>query len=267
MKGKVVIITGASSGIGRALAYEYAHKGSQVVIAARNIDVLKNMEKEFGSDNCLAVACDVTDEQSCKAMVEQAVNRFGHIDVLINNAGISMRANFLECSIETLKRVMDVNFWGTVYCSKYALPYLLQVKGSIVGVVSIACFLGLPGRTAYSASKFAIRGFLDTLRVEYRKQGLHVLVAAPGFVASSVRENALLADGSTQGKSPRNEGKMMTAESCASHIYKAVKRRKRLLVLSFVNGKLAVFVSKWWPWFVDYCNYRTMKKEPDSPFK
>lgn len=267
MKGKVVIITGASSGIGRALAYEYAHKGSNVVMAARNITVLKEMEQELGPDKCLAIACDVTDEESCRLMIEQAFGHFGRIDVLINNAGISMRANFIECKTETLKRVMDVNYWGTVYCSKYALPYILKSHGSIVGVVSIAGFLGLPGRTAYSSSKFAIRGFMDTLRVEYRAQGLHVLVAAPGFVASSVRENALLGDGSQQGKSPRNEGKMMTAESCAAHIYKAVKRRKRLLVLSFWKGKMAVFVSKWWPSFVDFVNYRTMKKEPDSPFK
>lgn len=267
MKNQVAIITGASSGIGRALAYEYARNQWNVVMAARNYAALKEMETELGAENCLAVQCDVTLEADCKLLVDAAIQRFGRIDVLINNAGISMRAAFLECKTETLHRVMDVNFWGTVYCTKYALPHLLDVRGSVVGVLSIACYLGLPGRTAYSASKFAIRGFLDTLRVEYRKQGLHVLVAAPGFVASDIREHALLADGSPQGQSPRNEGRMMTAETCAHYIFKAVKRRKRTLVLSFVHGKLAVFLSKWWPSLVDFCNYRTMKKEPDSPFK
>jgi NAD(P)-dependent dehydrogenase (short-subunit alcohol dehydrogenase family) len=264
---QVVIITGASSGIGRALAYEYARKQWKVVMAARNYTALKEMEANIGSENCLPVPCDVTLESDCKRMVDAAIERFGRIDVLINNAGISMRAAFLECTTETLHRVMDVNFWGTVYCTKYALPHLLNVRGSVVGVLSIACYLGLPGRTAYSASKFAIRGFLDTLRVEYRKHGLHVLVAAPGFVASDIREHALLADGSPQGQSPRNEGRMMTAETCARYIFRAVKHRKRTLVLSFMHGKLAVFLSKWWPSLVDFCNYRTMKKEPDSPFK
>jgi short-subunit dehydrogenase len=162
---------------------------------------------------------------------------------------------------------MDVNFYGTVYCSKFALPYLLKTRGSLVGVISIAGFIGLPGRTGYSASKFAIRGFLDTVRIENMKKGLHVLVAAPGFTTSEVRKVALTNDGSQQGETPRNEGKMMTAEECAFHIVKAIEKRKRELILTFTEGKLTVFLGKFWPSLLDKLAYNHMAKEPNSPFK
>ena len=166
-----------------------------------------------------------------------------------------------------LRKVMDVNFWGTVYCSKYALPYLLESKGSLVGVISIAGFIGLPGRTGYAASKFAVRGFLNTVRIENMKKGLHVMVAAPGFTASNIRKTALNANGRQQGESPRNENKMMTAEKCAAIIVKGIRKRKREIIMTFVEGKLAVFLSKWLPGLVDRLSYSLMAKEPDSPFK
>jgi short-subunit dehydrogenase len=266
MQSKTVVITGASSGIGKALVYEFVSKGSKVVMAARRVELLQQIEKELGSENVLAVKADVSKEDDCRRLIESAVGKFGSIDVLINNAGISMRAILEECEVDVLRRVMDVNFWGTVYCTKYALPYLLKAQGSVVGVVSIAGYIGLPGRTAYSASKFAIRGFLDTLRVENRKKNLHVLIAAPGFVASEIREHALVKDGSEQKTSPKPEEDLMTAERCAYHIYRAVKKRKRVLILSFYTGVLAVFFSKWWPQLVDRANFNLMSKEPDSPF-
>ena len=166
-----------------------------------------------------------------------------------------------------LRKVVDVNFWGTVYCSKYALPYLLESKGSLVGVISIAGFIGLPGRTGYAASKFAVRGFLNTVRIENMKKGLHVMVAAPGFTASNIRKTALNANGRQQGESPRNENKMMTAEKCAAIIVKGIRKRKREIIMTFVEGKLAVFLSKWLPGLVDRLSYSLMAKEPDSPFK
>ena len=241
MRDKVVIITGASSGIGKALAYELAHQGAKVVLAARNIEELLH--------------------------IEQAYARFGRIDALINNAGISMRALLEDLEPAVLRKVMDVNFWGTVYCSKYALPYLLESKGSLVGVISIAGFIGLPGRTGYAASKFAVRGFLNTVRIENMKKGLHVMVAAPGFTASNIRKTALNANGRQQGESPRNENKMMTAEKCAAIIVKGIRKRKREIIMTFVEGKLAVFLSKWLPGLVDRLSYSLMAKEPDSPFK
>lgn len=267
MKNKVVIITGASSGIGKALAVEFASRGAKLVLGARRTDRLEELEKGLPGTEILSVKTDVSVEEDCRSLIEQAVSRFGRIDVLINNAGISMRANFEEMDLEVMHRVMDVNFYGTVYCTKFALPYLLQSKGSLVGVISIAGHVGLPGRTAYSASKFAVRGFLDTIRIENLKKGLHVLVAAPGFTASEVRKSALTASGEAQGETPRNEEKMMSAEECALHIANAVKKRKRQLILTFVEGKFTVFLGKFFPSLLDKLTYNHMAKEPDSPIK
>lgn len=269
MRGKVVIVTGASSGIGKALVYEFARCGAKIVMAARNMDELTRIGQELSAlgVEALPVQTDVTKEEDCKLLVERTIERFGKLDVLVNNAGISMRAMFDELDLEIIHRVMDVNFWGTVNCTRYAIPYLLETKGSLVGIISVAGFLGLPGRTGYSASKFAVRGFLNTLRVENLKRGLHVLVAAPGFTASNIRKTALTAHGGEQGESPRAEDKMMTAERCAEIIVNGIVRRKREIVMTLVEGKLSVFLSKWWPSLLDKLAYSHMAKEPDSPFK
>lgn len=267
MKNKVVVITGASSGIGRALAKEFAAKGARLSLGARRTELLEELKSELRESEILIHKTDVSQEDDCRLLIEETVKRFGQIDVLINNAGISMRALFEEVDLKVIRQLMDVNFYGTVYCSKYALPYLLQTKGSLVGVISIAGYVGLPGRTGYSASKFAIRGFLDTIRIENLKKGLHVLVAAPGFTASEVRKVALTNDGSQQGETPRNEDKMMSAEECALRIVKAVEKRKRELILTFVEGKLTVFLGKFFPSLLDKLTYNHMAKEPNSPFK
>lgn len=269
MEQKHVIITGASSGIGKALVYEYFKRGYQITMAARNSEAMEAIAQDLdpAQKTILLVKTDVTSEADCKNLIEKSLDRFGKIDVLINNAGISMRALFNEMHLDVMRKVMDVNFWGTVYCTKYALPSLLQTKGSLVGVISIAGYLGLPARSAYSASKYAIRGFLDTLRVENLKNGLHVLVAAPGFTASNVRLSALVADGTQQGETPRDEGKMMTAEEVALRIAKAVEKRKSELILTFVEGKLSVFLKKFFPRLLDKLAYNHMAKEPDSPLK
>lgn len=268
IKDKVVVITGASSGIGKALALEYAGSGAKVVIAARNEVRLKATEEmltKVGAE-VLAVKTDVSNEVDCKFLMQRTVDTFGRIDILINNAGISMRALFLQTDLTVIKKLMDINFWGTVYCSKYALPYLLESKGSLVGVSSIAGYKGLPGRTGYSASKFAMHGFLETLRIENLKTGLHVLIACPGFTASNIRNTALNEKGDTQGESPRDEGKMMSAEEVARHIAKAISKRKDRLTLTS-QGKLTVLLNKLFPKFLDKQVYNHMAKEPDSPFK
>src|SRR6266702_3222903 len=184
LNDKIVIITGASSGIGKSLATEFAKRGANLVLAARQFvtlcEITQNLEKEFNI-RAVAVQCDVTVEEDCDHLIKQAISAFGKIDVLVNNAGISMRALFKDADIKVLKSVMDVNFWGTVYCTKYALPEILKTKGSIVGVSSIAGYKGLPGRTGYSASKFAMNGFLDALRFENLKTGIHILTGCPGF--------------------------------------------------------------------------------------
>jgi short-subunit dehydrogenase len=177
-----------------------------------------------------------------------------------------MRALFIDTNLEVIRRLMDVNFWGTVYCTKYALPYLMQTKGSIVGVSSTAGFIGLPGRTGYSASKFAMQGFLEALRIENIKNGLHVLIAFPGFTSSNIRNTALNGDGSPQGESPRNEEKMMSAEKVAVIILNGIKRRQRNLILTF-EGKFLRQFNRVIPNLIDKSIYKVMSKEPDSPFK
>lgn len=267
LKDKVVIITGASSGIGLAAARAFAHKGAKVVMAARRLDKLLEIDKELSSiTEILSVKTDVSSESDCKNLIEQAIARFGRVDILVNNAGISMRAMFKDLDLSVIKRLMDVNFWGTVYCTKYALPHILKRHGSIVGVISIAGFKGLPARTGYSSSKFAIYGFLDTLRVEHLKDDLHVMIFAPGFTASNIREEALVSDGSRQGETPRDEASMMTADECARHLIKGIEKRKAQIVLTPV-GKLTVILNKFFPRLVDRLEYNYMKKEPDSPLK
>jgi short-subunit dehydrogenase len=267
VKNKVVVITGASSGIGRALAREFASRGSKLSLAARRTELLEELRAELPGTEILIQTTDVSNENDCRTLIEETIKRFGQIDVLINNAGISMRALFEEVDLKVIRQLMDVNFFGTVYCSKYALPHLLKSKGSLVGVISIAGYVGLPGRTGYSASKFAIRGFLDTLRIENLKKDLHVLVAAPGFTASEVRRVALTNDGSQQGETPRDESQMMSSEDCAHHIAVAIKKRKRELILTFTEGKLTVFLGKFFPALLDRLTYNHMAKEPNSPFQ
>ena len=268
MKDKVVIITGASSGIGKALAFEMAARGAKVVLAARSGDKLQEIESELRAlgASVISIPTDVSREEDCRKLVTDTVQYFGRIDILINNAGISMRALFEQSGLDVLRRLMEVNFWGTVYCTKFSLPYLLKSKGSVVGVSSIAGNKGLPGRTGYSASKFAIQGFLETLRIENLKNGLHVLIACPGFTSSNIRNTALAADGTTQGESPRDENSMMKAEDVAIKIANAIGSRKQILVLT-LQGKLIVFLNKIFPFILDRIVYNQLAKEPDSPFK
>ncbi len=269
MQNKVVIITGASSGIGLALAREFAQRGNKLVLAARSADKLQEIEEELKSQGAdiITVITDVSVEADCRNMVEKAVEKFGRIDILINNAGLSMRALFKDVDLSVLKQLMDVNFWGTVYCTKYALPYLIQSKGTVAGISSIAGYVGLPGRTGYSASKFAMHGFLEALRVENLKTGLNVLIAAPGFTASNIRKTALTNDGSQQGETPRKEEKMMSASEVAKHVAHAIEKRKSTLILTFVEGKLTVWLKKWMPDTLQKLTYKHMAKESNSSFK
>ncbi len=265
---KTVIVTGASSGIGEALAREFAARGARVVLGARSIQKLQLIAGEIRDRGGEAVYCavDVTRPEECRELIGTAVREFGGVDVLVCNAGLSMRALFDDVDLDVLHRLMDVNFWGTVNCCKYALPYLQASKGSVVGVSSVAGLHGLPGRTGYSASKYAMTGFLETLRIENLKKGLHVMIACPGFTASNVRFAALTADGSQQGETPRNEAKMMTAAEVARIIARDVLRRKRLCLME-AEGRATHFVKKFAPAFLDRMFYMVMAREPDSPLK
>lgn len=266
-KDKVAIVTGASSGIGLATASLLARYQAKVVLAARSQDKLEALCQELSQySDVISVRTDVSVEDDCRNLIEQTVKRFGHIDILINNAGISMRAMFRDLDLNVIRRLMDVNFWGTVYCTKYALPYLLETKGSVVGVISTAGYKGLPGRTGYSASKFAINGFLDTLRSEHLYDGLHVMIYAPGFTSSNIRKTALMADGSQQGETPREEGKMMTSEKVGLIMLNHIRKRSRRATLTFTS-KLLLVLTRLFPTITDHMEYWYMAREPDSPFK
>lgn len=267
-KDKVIIITGASSGIGLASARLFGSFGAKVVMAARHLDKLEAEVPTVSrdADNVLCVKTDVSVEDDCRRLIEKTVEKFGRIDILVNNAGISMRAMFKDLDLSVIRSLMDVNFWGTVYCTKFALPYLLQSRGSVVGVISIAGYSALPARTGYSSSKYAIRGFLDTIRIEHLKDGLNVLVFAPGYTASNVRNAALTADGSAQGETPLDEGKLMSAEECAEHLAKALSRRKSEVILTGL-GKVTVLAHRLFPRLTDKLTYSFIAKEKDSPFK
>ena len=267
-KDKVIIITGASSGIGLASAKLFGSYGAKVVMAARSLDKMKELAPEVSSnpDNVLCVKCDVSDELDCQNLIKKTVDRFGRIDILVNNAGVSMRAMFADLDLNVLRRLMDVNFWGTVYCTKYALPYLVEAKGSVVGVISVAGYTPLPARTGYCSSKYAIRGFLDTIRTEHLRDGLHVLVFAPGYTASNVRNAALTADGTPQGHTPLKEEKLMSAEKVAYKLAKMIYKRRSQLILSMI-GRATVLGHTIYPHFADWATYKYVSKEPDSPFK
>ena len=269
LNDKIVIITGASSGIGKSLATEFAKRGANLVLGARQFvtlcELAQSLEKEYGI-KAVAVQCDVTHEKDCDHLIKQTLVTFGKIDVLINNAGIAMRALFIDTDVKVLKDVMDVNFWGTVYCTKYALPEILKTKGTIVGVSSIAGYKGLPGRTGYSASKFAMNGFLDALRVENLKTGVNIITACPGFTASNIRNTALDQSGKQQGESTMHEEKMMTSDEVAKIIADGVENRARTIIMTG-QGKLTVFLSKILPGLLDKLVYNTIAKEKNSLLK
>ncbi|UCS93614.1 SDR family oxidoreductase [Echinicola marina] len=267
-KDKVVIVTGATSGIGEACAEAFGNEGAKIVITGRNQVKLDNSLKKLADAGLEAkgILADAGVEADNKRMAEEVIKHYGKIDVLVNNAGISMRALFEELDTEVFHKVMDTNFWGTVYATKYCLPSILENKGSVVGVSSINGYRGTPARTAYTASKYAMNGFMESLRTEVMKRGVHILVACPGFTSSNIRNNALTGDGSAQGESPRDENDMMSSEEVARHIVHATYKRKRDLVLTR-EGKLAVFLNKWIPGIMDGIVYNHMAKEKDSPFK
>jgi short-subunit dehydrogenase len=266
MKDKVVIITGGSSGIGKALAEKFGMEGSKLLITGRNQQDLDNTVTELRSKNISVAGFrgDVSKEDDNRLMAEEAIKLYGRIDILINNAGISMRALFSEVDLNVVRQVMEINFFGVLYATKYCLPEIIKNKGSVVGISSIAGYRGLPGRTGYSASKFALNGFLEVLRTELLHTGVNVLTACPGFTSTNIRRRSLTKDGSHQGESPRDEENMMTSEEVANRIYKAVVKRKRILVLTAM-GKVAVWLNKVLPSLADRLVFKVMAKEAHAP--
>jgi short-subunit dehydrogenase len=253
-KDKSIIITGASAGIGEELAVELAGRGAKLTLAARSADALDRTARrclEAGGQT-IAVPTDVGDQQSCQRMVERAVREFGGVDVLVNNAGIGMWARFEEVTdLSIYDQIMRINYLGSVYSTYYALPYLKKSRGLIVAVSSLTGKTGVPTRTGYAASKHAMQGFFDSLRIELRGTGVDVLIVSPGFVATDIRARALGADGKARGESPREESSdTMSIEECVRLMIGATERRRRELVMT-ARGKLGPWMKLIAPELVD----------------
>jgi short-subunit dehydrogenase len=257
---KVVVITGGSDGIGKALIEALIPLGAKVATCGRSHDKLYKLRMEYSNVLLHTMACDVSDEQECRNFIESTIETFGGIDILINNAGISMRSLFVDAGAEVIRKVMEVNFFGAVYCTKYALPSIMERKGTVVGISSIAGYRGLPGRSGYCASKFALQGWLESLRTELLPYGTNVMWVCPGFTASNIRHAALTSDGTPQGDSPLEEGKLMTAQECARQIVRAIEKRRRNLVMG-LGGKAEVFLSKFLPRLADKLTYNFFYKK------
>lgn len=249
-KDKVVIVTGGTDGIGKSLVQELLSAGAKVSTCARNHDKLYQLQVQNPAASLLTTIADVSKENDCSRLIELTIKTFGTIDILINNAGISMRAELKEATIDVFKKVMDVNFFGSLYCTKEALPFILEQKGTIVGVSSIAGYRGLPGRGGYAASKHALQGWLESLRTELLDSGVNVMWVCPGFTTSNIRNAALNKDGNVHGESPMDESKMMSATECAIEILTAIEKRKRTLIMTF-TGKRTVFMNKFFPSWTD----------------
>ncbi|MFO7668218.1 MAG: SDR family oxidoreductase [Bacteroidales bacterium] len=244
-RSKVALITGASSGIGRSIAMEMASRGVKVMLASRteeNLLAVKNEIEEMGGIASLFVV-DVTDEKRCQELVKATIRVFQRIDFLINNAGISMRANFSEVDMGVLRKVMETNFWGSVYCSRYALPHIIETRGSIVGISSICGVTPLPGRSGYSASKHALDGFLESLRLENLENGLHIMLVHPGYTASNIRQVSLDKNGEPHLESHLDEQKLMSSERVAREVVAGIASRRRDVVLTF-EGKIITWIYK-----------------------
>jgi short-subunit dehydrogenase len=249
-KNKTIAITGGSDGIGKALVEAFLQLGANVATCGRSQQKLDELQKENAGKPLHSTQADVSNYDDCKNFIDTTIAKFGGIDVLINNAGISMRSELKDADVEVFKRVMDINYLGTVYCTKLALASITERKGTIVGVSSIAGYRGLPGRSGYSASKFAVNGWLEAVRTELLDEGVNVMWVCPGFTKSNIRNAALNAHGKAQAESPLDEGSLMTSEECAQHIIKAIEKRKRTLVLTF-KGKQTVFMNRFFASLTD----------------
>jgi short-subunit dehydrogenase len=259
--GKSVVITGASEGIGRALALELARDHPRLTLVARNRGRLESLAAEcrqLGAEVC-TVGADLANEQECLQAVNQALAQFGSLDILVNNAGITMWSRFdAIADFGVFEQVMRVNFLSAVHCTRAALPALKTSRGLIVAVASLAGLNGVPERTAYAASKHAMVGFFESLRIELAGSGVDVTIVAPDFVVSEIHRRAIGPGGAPLGHSPMNEPSIMTSEECARMMRRALARRQRLLITS-LRGRLGRFVKPLLPRLMDRVAARAIR--------
>ncbi len=252
-RDNVVIVTGASEGIGRALCLALAPEKPRLAIAARNVERLESLRQECEARGAevLVIPTDVTAQDACKALIDRTVAQFGRIDTLINNAGRTMWTTFEQITdLSIFDQLMRLNYLGAVYCTHCALPYIRQSRGRIVGISSVAGLAGVPTRTGYSASKHAMFGFFNSLRVELLGSGVSITMVAPDFVLSEIHRRAFDGDGGALGQSPLHEDKIMTASECARLIVEAVRKRRRLLITSR-RGKMGRWLAFLAPQLMD----------------
>jgi short-subunit dehydrogenase len=249
----VIVITGASRGIGREIALQLAGQRAQLVLAARGTDQLETVAghcRDRGAD-VLAEPTDVSDPDQCRRLIAKAVGHFSRLDTLVNNAGVTMAFRFEQLEDLTLaEHIVRVNYLGSVYCTHYALPHLKQTRGRIVGVASLTGKTGVPMRSLYAASKHAMAGFFDSLRIELVESGITVTMIYPDFVETEVRERALGSDGRPVGIAPPREGGFMSAEDCARRVVRAAAERKREVIMGF-RGKMGLLLKAVAPGVVD----------------
>lgn len=264
MRGKTVVVTGASTGIGEELAVALAARGSNVVLAARNAEALERVKQrcEKARGQALVVPTDVGDPEACQRLVQRAVEAFGGVDALVNNAGVTMHARFEEVKdLGIFERLMRINYLGAVYCTYHALPHLKARNGLVVAISSLTGKTGVPTRTGYAASKHAMQGFFDSLRIELLGSGTDVLVVSPGFVATDIRANALGPDGKPLRESLRDESEpTMDVGTCVSIILRAMERREREVVMT-ARGKVGVFLKIVAPRLVDRIAARAVREK------
>lgn len=250
----VMIITGASSGIGKALAYLLAPQSPQLVLVARDGNRLEEVAKhcETLGASTLVVPTDVSNPQACSEMIQSTISKFSKIDVLVNNAGMSMWSTVEDVKdVSRFKQIIDVNFLGSVYCTKFALPFLKQTQGRIVAISSVASLTGVPSHAVYCASKHAMNGFFESLRIELAETGVSVTIVAPDFVQSEIHQRSLGSDGKPLGRLLQDHKKYLSAEACADIIVNAMARRKRFVVTS-MRGKLGRWVKLCFPQVIDW---------------
>ena len=249
-ENKTVAVTGGSDGIGKALVEILLKAGANVATCGRNsqkLEILKTENKNLPLHTSIADVCVYDD---CKKFIDATIATFGKIDILINNAGISMHGELKDTDVAVFEKVMAINYFGTVYCTKLALDSIIKNKGTIVGVSSIAGYRGLPGRSGYSASKFAVNGWLEAIRTELMTEDVNVMWVCPGFTKSNIRNVALNEKAEAQGESPLDESSLMTSEVCAQEILDAIAKKKRTLILTF-KGKQTVFMNKFFAKLTD----------------
>jgi len=249
---KVVVITGGASGIGLATGWEFAEKGAKIGILDMDENALLDSKKAFlkAGHDVLAVKCDVTKEEDCGEAVQKVIEHFGGVDVLFNNAGITQRGSFINTNLSVYRKVMDVNFFGSLYCTKAAIDSLIERKGLIIVNESVAGLTPLLGRTGYSASKHALQGLFTSLRCELKHKGVHVLIVCPGFIKTNLQTTALGSDGNIAKHPQSTVGKQDTPEHAAEVIVTGAEKGKHLLVLTAI-GKIGYWVSRLAPVFYE----------------